>query len=293
MFLYMEALDLDIENYELEDILRLFHLEYGFDGTGLKAAHRMALKTHPDKSHLDPSVFHFFMKAYKVLSRVYYFKQKRQECSRNPQYVAPVDKEKGQLLHKLDGKSITDFNRWFNKMFEKSRVTDSENDGGYDDWYRKGEVEEQEKVHLSQFGSEFEKRKVKCKALVVHRGIEETCGSSGYSLDREKPVEYTAELFSKLPYEDLKKAHTETVVPVSDEDFRNKKKFSNVDSYKRHRASQDTGAMSLVQSKRYLAQRTRNEDAASSRRAFTIIKRDEEVEKKNLQWWAHLKQLTN
>ena len=289
----METLDLDIENYDLEDILKLFHLEYGFGEPQLKKAYRIALKTHPDKSHLDPSVFQFFMKAYKVLSRVYYFRKKRQECTRNPQYVAPVDKEKGQLLRKLDGKSITEFNSWFNTMFEKARVTDNENDGGYDEWYRKGEVQEEERVHLSQFGREFERRKVKCKSMIVHRGIEETGGAGGYSLDREKPAEYSAELFSKLPYEDLKKAHTETVVPVSDEDFRNKKKFSSVDSYKRHRAKQDTGPISLVQSKRYLAQRTRNEDAASSRRAFTIIRRDEEIEKKNSQWWAHLKQLTN
>ncbi len=52
--------------------------------------------------------------------------------------------------------------------------------------------------------------------MIVHIGIEEACGSGGYSLDREKPAEYTAELFSKLPYEDLKKAHTEKVVTVSD-----------------------------------------------------------------------------
>ncbi len=75
----METLDLDIENYDLEDILKLFHLDYGFGASELKGAYKMALKTHPDKSRLDPSVFRFFMKAYKVLSRVYYFRKKRQE----------------------------------------------------------------------------------------------------------------------------------------------------------------------------------------------------------------------
>ena len=69
----MEALDLDIENYDLEDILNLFKLTYHFDEGELKGAYRIVLKTHPDKSGLEKDVFLFFKQAYSVLKKIYYF----------------------------------------------------------------------------------------------------------------------------------------------------------------------------------------------------------------------------
>ena len=55
----MSEVDLDIENYELEDILNLFKLQYNFVEADLKRAYRMALKLHPDKSGLDKQYFRY------------------------------------------------------------------------------------------------------------------------------------------------------------------------------------------------------------------------------------------
>ena len=49
--------------------------------------------------------------------------------------------------------------------------------------------------------------------------------NDGYNLVREKVSNYSSGLFSKLPYEDFKKAHTETVIPVTHQDFLNKEKI--------------------------------------------------------------------
>ena len=49
----MENLDLNIHNYELNDLLALFKLPFHFDDSDLKNAKRIVLKTHPDKSGLD------------------------------------------------------------------------------------------------------------------------------------------------------------------------------------------------------------------------------------------------
>ena len=46
----MENLDLDIQNYNLNDILKLFNLNYNFTIDDLKKSKRIVLKTHPDKS---------------------------------------------------------------------------------------------------------------------------------------------------------------------------------------------------------------------------------------------------
>ena len=55
----MEQVDLDINNYSLDDILSLFNISHEFTHDDLKTAKKMVLKTHPDKSKLDKEYFLF------------------------------------------------------------------------------------------------------------------------------------------------------------------------------------------------------------------------------------------
>ncbi len=289
----MDDLDLNIQNYDLEDILNLFKLNYQFTEQNLKQAYKTVLKTHPDKSGLDKEVFLFFKKAYSVLSKIYKFRNRKKECAHQQDYSADVDTEKALLLKKLDGKSVKDFNKWFNTMFEKTKVSDNAVDNGYGDWYKNGEVEDQKKVGLQDMEGEFEKRKNECKALVVKKDLMEMGSNSGYNLSRDAPDEYSSDIFSKLKYEDLKKAHTETVIPVTKEDFEKTKKFKSVESYKRHRASQLTAPPSLQQSRNFLKKRDSQTNEIETRRVYSILKIDEEVARSNEKWWGHLKRLGN
>ncbi len=292
-----DEFDLNIENYELDDILNLFRLQYDFVEADLKKAYRIALKLHPDKSNLDGEYFRFYMKAYKIVEKVFYFRQQRKKSKYDTVYNAKDtddDDNKAVLLHSLNGKSIREFNQWFNKMFEKVKVKDDEDDTGYSSWIKKNQIDEDtEKVALRDFGEAFEAKKIECKALVKHQDIQEMGKDSGggYNLVREKVTNYSSGLFSKLPYEDFKKAHTETVIPVTHQDFLNKEKFSSLEMYKRHRDSQNTAPPSLQQSQQYLAEREKNETQLHSRRAFKIFKRDEELEKSNKKWWSNLQRL--
>ena len=179
-------------------------------------------------------------------------------------------------------------------MFEKTKIKDNEIDSGYEEWYRSKDTTDDNKiVSLNEFGREFEKVKQKCKALTVHNGISDMKNNDGYTLSREKPKEYTSAIFSKLAYEDLKKAHTETVVPVTRQDFENKKKFKDIGCLKQHRNQQNTEPLSLKQSREYLKEQQKKMDAADTRRIYGILKRDEELEKGNQLWWSYLQQLTN
>ena len=76
-------------------------------------------------------------------------------------------------------------------------------------------------------------------------------------------------------------------------DYENKKKFNSIDSYRRHREQQNTTAPSLEQSKKLLQQKKDSMTEVDSRRIYNILKRDEEIERVNKKWWAHLKQLKN
>ena len=55
-------IDLNIENYSLNEILQLFQLDYNFGENELKQAKRIVLKTHPDKSKLPKEYFLFYIK---------------------------------------------------------------------------------------------------------------------------------------------------------------------------------------------------------------------------------------
>lgn len=288
----MEGFDLNLDNYDLADILNLFHLNYDFKKEDMKKAKNIALKTHPDKSNLSKDFFLFFMKAYKMLEAIYEYRYKKEQCAKNPDYEAEVNEENKELLRKLNGKSAKEFNKWFNKMFESVKVRDEDVDTGYGNWFKSNDDLDKCNVKsVSGMEREFNKRKEKSRALILHNDYTENGNNSGYSLTREKPTEYSNDIFSKLRYEDLKKAHTETVVPVTMEDYLSKPKFENVDSYRRHRESTNPSMISLAQSKQMLKERNIKNDKINTERAFRLIKRDEEISQSNKKWWAHLKQL--
>ena len=292
----MSDFDLNIDNYDLEDLLNLFHLNYEFTENDLKLAKSRALKTHPDKSGLNKEVFLFFMKAYKMIESIYEFKMKRAKCARNTTYENEKmeSDKKALLLKKLDGMKAKDFNKWFNNMFEKVKVNDDDVDSGYGKWFKSNEdVNEETVTNKRDMEAAFNRKKAASRELVLHKGVNEMVGGGGYDLTRSKPDEYSSDIFSKLQYDDLRKAHTETVVPVTHEDYLRKKKYSSVDSLRKDREANNPGMLSLQQSKELLRGRKSKEQMGNTQRAFKILKREEEISRANKDWWKELRTLKN
>ena len=234
----MDNFDLNIDNYDLEDLLNLFHLNYEFNEIDMKKAKNVALKTHPDKSGLNREVFMFFMKAYKMLESIYEFKMKRSRCVSNISYESEKmeTSKKALLLKKLDGMKAGDFNKWFNNMFEKVKITDDDVDGGYGKWFKSNEDMDEDRItNKRDMEAAFNKKKAASRELIIHKGVNElSYNGGGYDLTRNKPEEYSSDIFSKLQYDDLRKVHTETVVPVTREDYLRKKKYSNVTEFQKN-----------------------------------------------------------
>ena len=281
--------DLNIDNYNLDDLLKLFKLKYEFTEEDLKNTKKQVLKTHPDKSDLDKKYFLFFTKAYKMIMQIYYFRGKKEKRVVNREYVTD-DKDHLELVKSLDGKSIKDFNTWFNKMFDSVKVMDDESDKGYGDWLKE-EVEDGKKVHLKDFDAEFNKKKKECRELVLRDSVHEIDNMDGTNLSREKISCYNSKIFSKLGYEDVKKAHTETVVPVTREDFELKKKFNSVEEYIKHRGKDGGKPLSMEESRKYLNNKELESNKVNMGRAYNLLKRDEELERVNEKWWKHFKLL--
>lgn len=290
----LKDLDLNIDNYNLEDILNLFGLNVHYDINDLKNAKKMALKTHPDKSNLDNEVFIFFSRAYNILSKLYKLKHRTEKKVENIDYDGEdMEKELGNkelLKMRMENLDKKDFNGWFNKLFEKSNGKAKSN--GYGEWLKSSEGVSNIKVsNKTEFDELFKKKKQESRELVLKQEIQNRMYHNGTMLDSNETV-YSSDIFSKLRYEDVKKAHMETVVPVTEKDFQNKKRFDNVEQYIRYRKSSQGDVPDLTYSKTQLNNIKNNNEVLNTNRAYNLLVEDNEMKKKNKLWWKNLKLLT-
>ena len=359
----MESLDLEIDNYNLPDILSLFNLPTLFNKEDLKRAKLTVLKTHPDKSQLPKEYFLFFTKAYRIIHQIYTIRHPTvnehytQRLERTPRasgggsvvpsvrcvgkdtlsapyipidggaaaaaksvvdygrlmrtegYRANADDEYSQGTHErmkrrldemMSGTSrtgeragepakVSEFNRWFNDKFEQYKVKDDETETGYEAWFRGVEDGDDNDGDDGGAGSwtdkvarlNQKKRELRNKyALVERQELEYACGGGGggYDLTRERPQEYSSSIFGNLRYEDLKKAHTETVIPVTEEDYYNTRRFNSINELQTFRDQSRRDLYKQTnkadQEQLYLQSKMRQEEE-DTRRAFILAKQDE------------------
>jgi len=310
----MENLDLNIHNYNLEDITNLFHIPTHFTKEDLKNAKKIVLKTHPDKTRLDKKYFLFFSKAYKILFSIYEFKNKSDK-----DFDSELDTEYSKFIELFDEdhqsknnglkekvnefSQSSKFNKEFNKLFENNRLTNEYEEKGY------GDILKQESK-LTQFIQEQERQGIDTSSLqeqhniinsyknnnrdlIKHRGVQEINGSmTGSSLMNDAPEEYGSDIFSKLAFEDIKKVHyDESIISVNENDAR-KEHFTSVNQLQDYRSGQDVKPLSNNQAKQYLSQRKEQEDNESSKRAYFLAKEVEkakEIEKNTKQFFYKIK----
>jgi hypothetical protein len=286
----METVELDIEKYDLVDLLKLFKLDYDFDREDLKRAKKIALMTHPDKSGLDKKYFIFFSAAYKAVYEIYQFRHKIKHQSSEYTQL-----ENNRPEHKIFLKYIEDkknFSKWFNKMFDETVIKDEYSNSGYGDWMTSNDDIDNHTTTMENMANTFEKKKSELRAIIPHNDFREITASNLCDLTNSRPDSYSSDMFSKLQFEDLKKAHTETVVPVSMEDYKNKKKYRNVNELHQERTIQSKQAFpSYEQHQTFLEEQQRSQSVNDTERAYKLIKQDIEIEKVNKRWWSGVLQL--
>jgi len=374
----MESLDLNIDNYNLPDILALFNLPTLFNEDDLKRARLAVLKTHPDKCQLPKEYFLFFTKAYRIIHQIYTIRHPAtnehytERVERTPRassavpslrcvgkdtlstpYI-PIDgggaaavaaaksvvdygrlmrsegyrpdaaDEYSQSTHERMKKrldemmgvstagggggtktttpppaKVSEFNKWFNEKFEQYRLKDEEAETGYDAWFRgtadnatadtaNDDTAEDDGGTWADKVKRLNQRKQELRnkyALVERTELEYAGGgggagggAAGYDLTRERPQEYSSGIFGNLRYEDLKKAHTETVIPVTEEDYYKTKRFNNVNELQtfRDQSRRDLHRQtSKAEQERIYEQSRMRQEEEDTRRAFILAKQDE------------------
>ena len=287
----MEDLDLNIDNYEYEDILNLFELDKNLTARDIKNAKRKVLLMHPDKSGLDKKYFLFITSLFKILHSVYEFKEKANtNLNEDIEYTVEKNNENEGLVNDLREKynSNKDFNAWFNKEFDKIKLDNDFEDTGYGDWL-KNEEDVEVCSNKNEMNEIIDKRKKNLRSLTKFEDIN-GFNDSGYNdLANSKPLEYSSGLFSKLQFEDLRKAHIESVVPVTDEDF--KPQYNSMEDIKSQRNQQSLNPLSQEEGNKFLNSQKSNEDTISAQRAFKLVTQEREASRGVNNFWSSLKQL--
>ena len=292
-------MDLDITNYDYDDILKLFKVGQNFNEEDLKKAKKQVLASHPDKSGLDKSYFLFFSSAYKILFNIYNFREKHSSTTNlnnyNENYNADKDESNALLIHKItSNKSSAQFNEWFNEQFENFKITNDYEANGYGDWLTNAEDNAQEQVQCKDLNSlhkiiEEKKQILRTHNLVKKRNVCEFNNTNYCDLTNSKPEDYSSGLFSKFQYEDLKKAHEESLIPVTNED--NITNYSSLEDIRNKRTSQSLTPLEREEATTILNKSKEDENNISTARAYSLFKQDELNKQKNEKFWSNLKRL--
>ena len=291
--------DFNLNNYDLPELLNLFQLNPDFNLDDLKRAKKIVLQIHPDKSGLDKEYFLFYCKAFRIIKNIYDFKHKKQVILNADKskitYLADDDNtsDKKILINNLLKKDSKNFNEWFNKTFEQFNILNEENQTGYGSWLSSIEDIDNTVTNLSDMHQKILEKKETLSALVTKDMIKDTTNSVQQycNLEGSVPESYSSSIFSKLGFEDLKKAHTETVVPVSQHDYNSVLKFKNEDVLRQFRNSQNIKPISQKEADKYFNNKTIEEEHEHTYLAFKLAKQEEIAEVTNKKWWANLRLL--
>ena len=288
----LNSLDLELDHYSLDDIYHLFNIsENKLTENTLKSAKQIVLKMHPDKSHLDSKYFLFFSKAYKRLFSIYEFQNK----STNKKYKDEdfFEETNKNVLNNMfeqnkELKDTKNFNSWFNQAFEKHRI-DNPNEEGYGDWLKSDEdfISINENVTKGNMNEVFEQKKKQIQDVTIYTGVTDMFASSfgGSLLDGKGD-------FSTDEYTDLRQAYTQTLIPVTMDDYNKIQKFNNVSEYKAHREKVNITPLTKEESERKLIQQQDKQDKHSAALAFKYAQESEKVKQKQQSFWGDIKQLS-
>ena len=295
-------LDLNIDNYSREELYKLFGLRTSMtlNEEIMKECKKLVLKTHPDKCRLDEKYFVFFSQAYKKLLTIYEF-QNKTNSKKSADKSEYYDTNNGKILDNMfeknkDLKDPKNFNQWFNSQFEKHRLEDPV-ETGYGNWLKSDDdiVFTPSNITKDKMASEMEKRKKQVQTLTEYTGITDLYASTfgGSSLMAYDSNFSSGTLFSSdgMGYTDLRQAYVESVIPVTEEDYKKTQKFSNVDEYKRHRDNANIVPLSKEEAMRNLYNQDKQKDQESAALAFYYAQQSEKVKKNENDFWTGLKQI--
>lgn len=277
--------NLDILTYSLPEILELYDLDRRPSIQDMQRAKRKMLMVHPDKSRLPPQYFLFYQKAYNILVSYYNEINKVNQPVVNRDYEAPEPQQP-----QVETQEHFNSDR-FNELFETGGGVNRERQEHRKQrfgWFSQpeGEPDVREEVIMKtqqgvketkHLNDAFESIRPKVvSSMVVHkevRPITSVHGANSYfeeEADEQEQSGYiSAEIFSKLKFDDIRRVHKdETILPVGESDFSKVQTFKSVEEYQKHRGSVSmaNGYMKKDEAEAWLQQQEANKQQVFEQR---------------------------
>ena len=301
----MATHNLNINTYNLDEILELFHLSYNISVNDLKRAKKVVLMTHPDKSKLGPEYFLFYKKAFDVVVQFYVNQHKQNQ-------IVPTEEQKYEPINAsninksavrkvtsvINEMSPSEFNSKFNQLFDANMS--SKPNAERNSWFTKDEpsYNVDGDVNKQNMGVMFDIMKHQQNSTVLsrYRGVENLTSGSGSNLyDEEDNDEYVqCDPFSKLKFDDLRKVHKDqTVLAVSEKDINNVQLYSSIDQYNRVRGQQTLTPLEKSEAERLLSTQEQQFKQRIMQKEYQSNLRTMEYEQKNKTVLSSFLQLRN
>ena len=279
----LNDLDLDINNYSLDELLALYNLPKNFSNQDLKDAKKILVSVHPDKSHLPSDYFRFFHKAYLLLEQVNNFITPKLGDINNHLEFEDIQKELDDSAQKKIVEKISKdsgFNIKFNKIFEETYGKSCNDGQGYGEWLNSSE----------DLGIAFDVAKKKSRELSLRENIDELSSTSsitGYQLENSD-----ANFGKSNYYEDIKYAYTTgTVLGTSESDYDSKKNIS-LEQLIIKRGTQNTTPIGQVEANNIQSKKIYQDKINGTQTAFRLLQEREKNEQISKSVWGKLFALT-
>lgn len=259
----MDELDLDLSNYNLDDLLNLFNLDYNYNANDLKKVKQYIVKLHPDKGKVkDSEIFIFFKKAFEILVELYQYSNTDKSRYNSGNYT-DID---NKLFKYFKNKKFQEFNTEFNKIFENTYMKDEDETNGYDDFLK------DDNNALSNDKDDVFKYK---KALVYKNSDPESyVGNHSSYYDYSDKKSYSSNDIKKVYYE-------ESVIPIDEDNIMSQtKQFRSVGEYVKYRDSNTSNPLNEDKSKQLFKNNQYLEDKKTKNMAYKLMKQQEEHKNK-------------
>ena len=264
----MDQIDLEIDNYNLSEILALFKIPMDFDSQHLKQCKKQVIQMHPDKSGLPKEYFLFFNKAYKILYTIYKFKHSEYDNTNNLNYKDLLNEDDKKAMKQVIDNFTNDKNflQKFNKLFEQINIKTEFEEKGYAEWFKTSNAIEIDS-HSNNRNEAIENYKE--NQIIKREIIKDTEANSYTNIELSALENYGSNIFSSFQYEDLRKAHEESLIPVTASDKQNN--YKNVNELQKERS--EVIAMPSMEDSREILYNNKNiDEEMSTIRAYKLAK---------------------
>ena len=168
------------------------------------------------------------------------------------------------------------------------KVKDEYTANGYGVWLN-GDDEPRDDVkcnNVEAMHKNIEQRKKELYKIVKQEDIMDYNDSGYCDIGNNVPDNYSSDMFSSLAFQDLKQAHTETVIPVDESDA--DKRQNNIETLKRERGAK-INPIDEKTANAQLANKQDRENKNNVQRMYKMLRQQQEVEKNNNEWWKKYK----